>query len=88
MTPIASLAESIINLLLLTIVAHALLSWLIIAGVRNDAVKRLYVMIGMALEPLYQPLRKVIPSAGLVDFTPLAAIIALVILGRMIRTFA
>ena len=85
---IASLADNIITLLLLTIVAHALLSWLLIAGVRNDAVTRLYVIIGMALDPLYRPLRKVIPTAGMLDLTPLAAIILLVILREMIRTFS
>ena len=85
---IASLAESIIRLLLLTIVAHALLSWLLIAGVRNDAVMRLYVIIGMALDPLYRPFRKVIPTAGLLDLTPLAAIIALVVLREMILYLA
>lgn len=83
---IASLAENIITLLLLTILAHALLSWLLIAGVRNEAVMRLYVIIGMALDPIYRPLRRVIPNAGLLDLTPLAAIIALVILREMIRS--
>ncbi len=83
---IASLAESIITLLLLTILAHALLSWLIIAGVRNDAVLRLYQTIGMALDPLYRPLRRIIPTAGMLDLTPLAAIIALVVLREMIRS--
>lgn len=83
---IASLAESIITLLLLTILAHALLSWLLIAGMRNDAVMRLYVIIGMALDPIYRPLRKVIPTAGMLDLTPLAAIIALVVLREMIRS--
>lgn len=83
---IASLAESIITLLLLTILAHALLSWLIILGVRNDAVLRLYQTIGMALDPLYRPLRRVIPTAGMLDLTPLAAIIALVVLREMIRS--
>ena len=82
---IASLAESIITLLLLTILAHALLSWLIIMGVRNDAVLRLNQTIGMALDPLYRPLRRVIPTAGMLDLTPLAAIIALVVLREMIR---
>ena len=85
---IASLADRIITLLLLTILAHALLSWLIIVGVRNDAVLRLYQTIGMVLDPLYRPLRRVIPAAGMLDLTPLAAIIALVVLREMIRSLA
>ena len=83
---IASLANSIITLLLLTILAHALLSWLIIAGIRNEAVLRLYQSIGMLLDPLYRPLRRVIPTVGMLDLTPLAAIFGLIILREMIAS--
>ena len=49
---ITGLAEAIIDLLLLAIFAHVILSWLVNAGVRSDLVIRLYQTIGMALEPL------------------------------------
>lgn len=79
-----SLALAIIQVLLLAILAHALLSWLIVAGVRNDVVVRLYQTIGNALDPLYRPLRRVIPMVGMLDLTPLVAIIVLIILQRAI----
>ena len=79
-----SLVLAIIQVLLLAILAHALISWLIIAGVRNEMVVRLYQSIGMALDPLYRPLRRVIPTVGALDLTPLAAIIALVVLRELI----
>ena len=82
---LAGLVETIITLLLLAILAHALLSWLIIAGVRNDVVVRLYQSIGMVLDPIYRPLRRVIPTVGMLDLTPLAAIFGLIILREMIR---
>ncbi|MDE2838053.1 MAG: YggT family protein [Chloroflexota bacterium] len=78
------LALLIINILFLTILAHALLSWLLLAGVRNDTVMRLYQTISMALDPIYRPLRRVIPAAGMLDLTPLIAIIVLIILQRAI----
>lgn len=78
------LALLIINVLFLTILAHALLSWLLLAGVRNDTVIRLYQTIGMVLDPIYRPLRRVIPAAGMLDLTPLVAIIVLIILQRAI----
>lgn len=80
------LAIAIIQVLLLAILAHALLSWLIVAGVRNDVVVRLYQTIGSALDPLYRPLRRVIPTAGMLDLTPLVAIIVLIILQRAIAS--
>ncbi|MCY4582036.1 MAG: YggT family protein [Chloroflexi bacterium] len=74
----------IIQILLLAILAHALLSWLVIAGVRNETLLRLYQSVGMMLDPLYRPLRRVIPSVGMLDLTPLAAIILLVVLRELI----
>ena len=70
-----TLAIAIIQLLFLTILAHAILSWLVVAGVRSEPVIRLYQTIGLALEPLYRPLRRVIPTVGMLDLTPLAAIV-------------
>lgn len=75
---------AIIQVLFLAILAHALLSWLIIAGVRNEMVVRLYQSVGAALEPLYRPLRRVIPTFGAMDLTPLAAIILLLILRSVV----
>ncbi len=80
------LAIAIIQVLLLAILAHALLSWLIVAGVRNDVVVRLYQSIGAVLDPIYRPLRRVIPMAGMLDLTPLVAIIVLIILQRAIAS--
>ena len=80
------LALAIIQVLLLAILAHALLSWLILAGVRNDVIVRLYQSIGTVLDPIYRPLRRVIPMAGMLDLTPLVAIIVLIILQRAIAS--
>lgn len=78
------LALAVIQVLLLAILAHALLSWLIIAGVRNEIVVRLYQSIGSALDPLYRPLRRVVPTVGMMDLTPLAAIFLLIILRSVV----
>ena len=86
MNAISSLADTILLLLLLAILAHAILSWLIMAGVRSDTVIRLYQSIGLALEPLYRPLRRVIPNTGMIDLTPLAAIFLIAFLRILIRS--
>lgn len=82
-----TLAVAIIQLIFLTILAHAILSWLLVAGVRSEPVFRLHQTIGLALEPLYRPLRRVIPTVGMLDLTPLAAIIVLIVLLELIRSF-
>ena len=74
----------VINILFFTIFAHVILSWLIVAGVRNDTVLRLYQTMGMALDPLYRPLRRFLPATGALDLAPLVTIVVLIILQRAI----
>ncbi len=83
-----SLALSIIQLILLVIVAHAMLSWLLAAGMRSDAIIRVHQTLHLALEPLFRPLRRVIPPFGMFDLTPIAAIFILVIIRSLIIRLA
>ena len=83
-----TLALNVIQLILLIIVAHAMLSWLLAAGMRNDAIIRVYQTLNLALEPLFRPLRRVLPPMGMFDLTPIAAIFILIILRSLIIRLA
>ena len=77
---------SIINILIGVIVGQAILSWLMVAGFRNDIVIRLYTALGAITEPLMRPLRRVIPNFGMIDITPMVAIFILIIIRRLIAS--
>ena len=83
-----TLALNVIQLILLIIVAHAMLSWLLAAGMRNDAIIRVYQTLNLALEPLFRPLRRVLPPMGMFDLTPIAAIFILIIIRSLIIRLA
>ena len=83
-----TLALAVIQLILLIIVAQAMLSWLIAAGMRNDPLIRVYQTLNFALEPLFRPLRRVLPPMGMFDFTPIAAIFVLFLLRILIIRLA
>lgn len=78
------LALRTIQIILIIIVMQAVLSWLIAAGVRNDVVIRFYQTINGALDPLFRPLRRVIPPFGMFDLTPIVAIVILIVLAELI----
>ena len=60
------------QVLIFAIVARALLSWFNL-GPSHPIVRILYDLT----EPILSPLRRVIPTIGMIDITPIAAIILL-----------
>ena len=76
----------LIQLLIYAFIGRAVISWLFMAGVRNEFVMRLNQALGTLTEPLIAPLRRVIPPLGMFDITPLVAIIGLIALRAIIRS--
>lgn len=74
---------SILSLLLwileIAIIARALLSWFD-RGMQNP-ISQLLVQI---TEPIIAPIRRVLPTAGSLDFSPIVAILAIFVLQRML----
>ena len=77
---IAQVTFTFIQILTWAIIARALLSWLPI-----DQSSSLYQAIFRVTEPLIDPIRRVLPNTGMMDLSPLAAILVLLVLGQ---TFA
>ncbi len=85
MSFIADAVSWVITLLIYAFIGRAIISWLFLAGVRNDLVIQLNYALGQLTEPIIAPLRRVIPRLGVFDITPLVAIIGLVFLRAIIR---
>lgn len=64
-----------IRILYIAIIGRAIISWFPVDP-RNPLVRVLYEIT----EPLLAPLRRVIPRVGLIDITPMIAIIVLMII--------
>ena len=74
----------LIQLLIYAFIGRAIISWIFMAGVRNDFVFRLDLALRSITEPVIAPLRRFIPPLGMFDITPLVAIILLYFLQRII----
>jgi len=91
-TPMA-LALIQILLILLTvawwiIVIQMILSWLVafnVINTHNDFVRGLMRGLDRILEPIYRPIRKVLPDFGGLDFSPMVVIILLIILRKVVE---
>lgn len=61
------------------IVARALISWFPI-----DQSSPLYQLLFRVTEPIIDPIRKILPNTGMMDLSPMAAIIILIVLGQFV----
>jgi len=72
--------EQIINLLILAIVVNAILSWLVafdVVNLRHPVVRQIARFFDAVSRPVLAPFRRLIPSFGGVDVSPIVAIIVL-----------
>ena len=88
--PLFWLANTVIDLYIWVLIAAAILSWLVAFNVVNTRNRFVYMLgdfLTRVTEPALRPLRRILPSLGGVDLSPLALILLLVflqqILGRL-----
>lgn len=84
MNPIvAQTTFAFIQLLTWFIIARALITWLPI-----DQSSSIYQMLFRITEPIIDPFRRIMPNMGMMDLSPLAAIVALIFLGQLVRSLS
>ena len=69
------------------IILHFILSLLIVFNVintSNDGVRRFLVALERFLDPLYRPIRKILPDFGGLDFSPLVLLLAISLINQII----
>jgi YggT family protein len=83
-TPFMLLASLLMNLLWvleIAIVARALMSWF--DRSMSNPISQILVQI---TEPIIAPIRRIVPSAGMLDLSPMVAILLILVLQRMLST--
>ena len=64
-------------------ISHFIMSWLIsfqVLNIRQPLVAQIWNGLNALLEPIYAPIRRVLPNLGGIDLTPLVVIVGLQIL--------
>ncbi len=77
----------IIDIVWFFVIAQVIMSWLIqfdVLNVRQPLVYQIWSMLNRILEPLYAPIRKVIPPMGGIEITPLVLLVTLFIAQRLL----
>lgn len=69
---------TIANFLSILIVADAILSWIL------PPFNPIRAALGRILQPLYAPIRRVVPSLGGMDFTPIVALLLIQVIEQVL----
>ncbi|MBO6852299.1 MAG: YggT family protein [Marivivens sp.] len=70
------------------IIVHFVMSWLIsfnVLNVRQPFVAQVWFGLQRLLEPLYAPIRRMLPNMGGLDLSPLVALVAIYALEIILR---
>lgn len=77
----------ILNVVWFVMIAHIILSWLIgfqVLNPRQPQVAQIWYGLNRLLEPIYAPVRRILPATPGLDLAPLVVFIALIILQRVL----
>jgi YggT family protein len=80
MASLLSIIYLILDIAFWIIIVQAVLSWLIafnVINTGNEFVRSLYMGLGRVTEPVYRPIRNVLPNTGPMDLAPLVVLIGI-----------
>lgn len=78
------------NIVWFVILAHVIMSWLLNFGVlnaRQPQVAQIWSLLNRMLEPIYGPIRRLLPPMAGLDLAPLIAIIVLIVLRDVLTRY-
>jgi YggT family protein len=91
MTSLYQILMLILDVVVFIILAHVIMSWLInfqVLNVRQPLVSQIWYGLNRMLEPLYGPVRRLLPAMGGLDLAPLVVLIAVYALQIILRNNA
>jgi YggT family protein len=87
MNLIVDILRILLNVVWWIIIVQAIMSWLIafnVINTHNEFVRQIWGTLDRMTEPLYRPIRKILPDFGGLDLSPLVVLVGLAILDRVL----
>ena len=88
MTSLYQILMMILQIAQFLILAQVIMSWLVnfqVLNIRQPLVRQIWDGLNRLLEPLYAPVRRILPPMGGLDLAPLAVLIAIYALQIILR---
>lgn len=83
MLVLLQILDLLLRLVTYVIIAQAILSWLVafnVINTTNEFVRSILVALDRMTEPLYRPIRRILPDFGALDLSPMVVLLIVIIL--------
>ena len=80
MTSIFEILMMVLNVIWFILIAHIIMSWLIsfqVLNLRQPLVAQIWFGLNRLLEPIYAPIRRILPDMGGLDLAPLVVLLGI-----------
>ena len=87
MALIFSIIQVLLNVLWWIIVIQAIMSWLLafnVINLYNDTVRTIWQALEKMTDPIYRPIRRIMPDFGALDLSPLVVLLIIYILSTRV----
>ncbi|GLT02332.1 membrane protein [Sphingobium jiangsuense] len=77
----------LLNVLWWIIIVQAIMSWLIafnVINTYNDIVRSIWIALDRLTQPLYRPIRRIMPDLGALDLSPMVVLLIIIILQQAV----
>ena len=91
MTTLYQVLDLILSVLWFLMIAHIIMSWLInfqVLNLRQPLVATLWDGLNRMLEPIYAPVRRLLPNTGGLDLAPLVVFVIIIIIRMALQNNA
>lgn len=87
MIVLIQILQVLLNVVWWIIIIQAILSWLIafnVINTYNDVVRSIWQALQTITEPIYRPIRRILPDFGALDLSPLVVLLLLYIASNIL----
>jgi YggT family protein len=80
---LVGIVELLLRILMYIIILQAILSWLVafnVINTYNSGVRSFLHALDRITEPLYRPIRRILPDFGGLDFSPMVVLLLIIVL--------
>ena len=87
MITLLQILQVLLQLAALVVIVQAVLSWLIsfnVISTHNDTVRSIWLALKRLTDPLYNPIRRILPDFGTIDFSPLVVLLIITLLSNIV----
>ncbi len=87
MQTLGEILYAILDVARWVLIIHIAMGWLInfqVLNMQQPIVRQIYYSLSNLLEPIYRPIRNILPSAGGMDFSPIVVFLGIYALQRVV----